>query len=855
MTKVGWILGIVTLALGANLLLGNYAPVSGSETINFVWEKKGSDIPGSLEAYGKNRVDYMVQKGKGTVTIVRSGMKKADATIVVSAHPTKSAQIAVAELNHYLEKITGARAKVVTDDSNPFEGPKILVGESKLTRALGLKNGDFAEQEYAIATYDDMLVLMGYDEPEYGLIDYEGNGLWDGFALQQWSLKPEWSKKVGSVYAVHTFLQKFCGIRWYLPGELGEVCPKKESITFKDVDLRLKPWSQYRQIYPYAFLDYFNFVGSEKKRVPMNARDLNLWELRMKLVGCEAFNANHSLIVEWFKPRFPDKKDILAQGYEHPSQLCLTSPELLKIVVQDANDYFTGKTNHERSSGDYFCVMPYDTDEYCKCPQCQTLIKSVAETKGYDFWTDRTSNYAWNLVNEVAKKVKKRNPDKWVNCCSYARYALVPDKVELSDNIAVEVCRVLTEGIKDPGYKRFYSQEIKDWAKTVRRWYLWEYFDHIQGNYSGNSFPGIFLREIAEDIRFLKENECRGIFNELSCYEGYLPNIAQDHLNLYVQLQLLNDATSDVDEILDEYCRLFYGPACEPMKKFFVKMEERFSNKENWKLEGDQIDANWDKICPLSELKKFKELINSASLLAEDEPYRTRVRLFKEAVYGMMEKNCIKHFVFMKSAKRRLIVPFLRDEKNLLKTDSNHVGNFYSLGGDPVISRTEAWVGYDNENIYVRVKCYEEQMDKIKAVIKPEDKEKMYICEDDCVELFIDVGRTRKNFYHILGNTNGAIAEQTLLDGKKSTFGNWTGASSRIEKGKDSWTITFTVPLKNLTKGGSVEKGTAWGLNICRDREVRSKSLEGKEMWTCWCPTDSGTWHKPEGYGVLEFGE
>ncbi|HOL67800.1 MAG TPA: DUF4838 domain-containing protein, partial [bacterium] len=584
--------------------------------------------------------------GQGTVVLARKGQARPEATIVLAANPTRSAQLAAAELNYYLEKMTGCRLPIVTEEVNPFQKPLVLIGESSLTRSLGLKNDDFQPQEYLIATYGPLLILMGHDEDEYGLIDYDGNGLWPGFTRTlDWSRKPEISKAVGSVYAVDEFLQRYCGIRWYLPGQLGEVCPERKEVSVSNVFLRRKPWTVYRSLYPPGISAPFDFLGSgrEIKRLP--ERDINLWYLRQKLVGVEAFNANHSLIADWFRQRFPEKKNLLARGYENPTQLCLTEPELLRLVCQDADDYFAGRSNFERSCGDYFCVMPHDTSQYCQCPRCEAKLKKPSGVAGFGFWNNLASNYVWGFVNQVAEHVRKYHPAGWVSCCAYARYTMVPDRVKLADNIAVMFCRVLVEGIKDPAYKNFYQQEIKKWAKTVKRWYLWEYFDHIQGNnIEPPNFPGIFLHEIAQDINFLKENGCRGIFNELSSSTGGVhPNFALDHLNLYVQLQLMNDASLSVDDLLDEYCRLFYGPAASPMKEFFTLMEQRFARPENWKLNPDQTDANWDVICPPAQLTTFDTLLQQALAAAQAEPYATRVRWVKETIWSVMEKNSLKH--------------------------------------------------------------------------------------------------------------------------------------------------------------------------------------------------------------------
>ena len=78
------------------------------------------------------------------ITLARDG--KPLATIVIGKSPTKSAQLAAAELQYHVEKITGVKLPVVSDEA-PVRGTSILVGESKATEALGLRNEDFKPQE------------------------------------------------------------------------------------------------------------------------------------------------------------------------------------------------------------------------------------------------------------------------------------------------------------------------------------------------------------------------------------------------------------------------------------------------------------------------------------------------------------------------------------------------------------------------------------------------------------------------------------------------------------------------------------------------------------------------------------
>jgi len=592
------------------------------------------------------------------ILIAAAGDPPRAAPIVLSARPTRSAQVAAAELRHYVQRITGAVLPELSDDAPVPDGQKILVGESALTRARGLCSEGFADQEYLVQTDGESLVLMGRDEPEYGEIDYTGTGLWPDFTLwYDWGLKPHASRGVGTVYAVHEFLRRVCGVRWYMPGELGEVCPQRATITVGRLDIRRRPWSTYRWIYPNSVYEPFHFHGSGRAPTRMAMRDVNLWHLRMKLVGIEAFNSNHSLLPQWFANRLAAdeavRADVMAKGYEEPDQLCLSSTNLLRIVCADADDYFEGRANHERSYGDYFKAMPHDNSRYCLCASCQAAVKPASSAKGFGFWSDRASDYVWGFVNRVAAHVGEAHPGKCVACCAYARYT-EPPSFEVEPNVAVEICRTLNEGIIDPAYRAYYRDLLKRWSGQAGRWYIWEYFDHIQGNYHGSHFPGVFLREIADDLRFLEAHRCRGLFNELSSDHGVVPNMAQDHLNLYVQLRLLDDIALDSEGIFNEYCGLFYGPAAEPMQRFFRLLEERFTDPRLNRIDPRDSQKNyakwarmnaWAYQCPPDVLRQFGALVADARTRAKEEPFRTRMRLIDEAVYGMMVKNCARFHV------------------------------------------------------------------------------------------------------------------------------------------------------------------------------------------------------------------
>ncbi len=77
--------------------------------------------------------------------IVRDGQPAC--AIVVAERPSPGARLAALELQSHVLKITGVELPL-RNDTEPSPGPRILVGESAATRALGLRGTDFPPQEY-----------------------------------------------------------------------------------------------------------------------------------------------------------------------------------------------------------------------------------------------------------------------------------------------------------------------------------------------------------------------------------------------------------------------------------------------------------------------------------------------------------------------------------------------------------------------------------------------------------------------------------------------------------------------------------------------------------------------------------
>ena len=97
------------------------------------------------------------------LTLVRDG--RPAATIIVAKTAGHSPWFAAGELQNHLKKITGATLPIVTDSAT-VQGTRILVGASRETEALCLRNAGFSPQEYLIGFRPDTLILMGQDRDD-----------------------------------------------------------------------------------------------------------------------------------------------------------------------------------------------------------------------------------------------------------------------------------------------------------------------------------------------------------------------------------------------------------------------------------------------------------------------------------------------------------------------------------------------------------------------------------------------------------------------------------------------------------------------------------------------------------------
>jgi len=602
-------------------------------------------------------VVFFVGAEATAVTLVEDG--KAAGVIVTAEKPTVAANLAVRELQYHIEAITGAKFEIKTAaEAVNVKGAHILVGESAATRKLGLENDDFQSQEYLIHVKNDTIILMGRDwldtpanRAEVGRsiadslntrkkINYSVATSRDNAKNQITVELPGLMDEQGTCYAVYDFLERFCGVRWYGPSPLNIVIPSKKTLTIPSTKIRRTPSLLHRVApgggWPILREQWSSHHGIQK--------DLFLRRIRY---GGERWGCNHSF--SSYRDRFlvknPDRPelfersrpDFFAVGWENEGfwrQLCMTNPDVIAQVVQDARDYFDGKgvKGRQLAVGDYFAVVPEDSNHWCKCGRCQAILeKGKSRDIKYTFGTGAASDYVFGFVNAVAKEVKKTHPDKYIATLAYHCYSY-PPTFELESNVAVAPCVQLCYGYWPGIFKndeKFYNEWIEENKRSGRRLHVWNYFHHpmeraLMNGF--NCFPLFMPDMISKWVKRYARDGVRGF---------YLCGVPPQ-LGYYLYMQTAFNADTDYQALTDEFFSLYFGDSAKPMKKFYFRIAE--INKEEGIIGGTEKDS-WEKLGTKPRMKELGRLMEQAVASARTDIEKRRVATWKKGIWDYMAQG------------------------------------------------------------------------------------------------------------------------------------------------------------------------------------------------------------------------
>jgi hypothetical protein len=354
-------------------------------------------IGGLLVASPAPAADGKVQAALATrpVTLVEKG--RATAVIVIPAGNNSSEAV---HLQRYVEKVSGAKLDIVTEDQLPEakRGARVFVGPCLATSRVVDIQG-LGPEGFVIKTEGNDLFIVGRDTTATGL------------------------KVAGTFYGVCEFLERYLGVRWLMPGPVGEVAPKQATIEIASANIRQEPMLCMR--------------GNASQRVAANqASNAGSWSAYQRLGSRVKVSTGHAFAGWWDKyhEQYPDIFAMQPNGTRmntnERERLCESNPTLWQLVAQE-------KIKELRANPDLLAVSISENDggpnHFCNCERCrswdapeiQELFKK--EPRLYSIQrSDLISDRVYRFYNEVAKLVQQELPDRYVSGYAYSTYQAGP---------------------------------------------------------------------------------------------------------------------------------------------------------------------------------------------------------------------------------------------------------------------------------------------------------------------------------------------------------------------------------------------------------------------------------------------
>lgn len=538
----------------------------------------------------------LVQDGKPVATIViRDSALQVEAYKPARGVPgtlDSKIKLAAVDLQTYIEKMSGAKLPIVSDVQD-VKGTVVLVGRSKRTDALtsvkipaGL-TAERTEEGYVVYAKGDTLVLAGNDEGPY----------------------------ICTYYAVAEFLRRQ-GVRWIMPSDMGEIVPKKATISCDNVNATEKPAFRYRTWWCNQPADLGAVEAIWKLRNKMQLAD-------DQLIGIpgDSYLRNYmpDLVLTNSKPELFAKN---LDGTVNPYMPNLMNPDAAKAVA----DKVIAAIQKSEAAGKRIHSLGFAPDD--GLPQDLTPKTMNEWNQGFTDWVGRegvatelsVSEEWFQFINRVAEYVCKVYPDFILTTNGYANRSLPPEGVKLHPNLGVMTAFIWADNTKPVTSPRSWQGQVmgaqlKRWCELCKRVFIYEYNATMLVT---ALTPVPQMRKTAANYSFFKKCGMNGFFNETTF--AYM----QDGIcNRYVRANLMWEPDINLQAFLDDYYKVWYGPAAKPAAAFWTAIEDA--------LLDSNLLGHEDRFLPWvysqGLIAALEKSCSEAEKLADTDVLKTRVRI------------------------------------------------------------------------------------------------------------------------------------------------------------------------------------------------------------------------------------
>ena len=237
----------------------------------------------------------------GAISITASS-----AEVLIAPDAPKATQFAAREMTNFLSQVLGAAVPLATA---PNDGKvAIVVGTNGWSSAAGVDPSALKRDGFVIRCVpaERRIYVAGCDDAKFDLV-----GAVAHYGPNSWKLPCE----CASTFAVYDFLERFAGVRFYFPGEIGTVVPRKAAIKVPAVEVKSEPDWRCRVVFTGEFGEWPDELP--RKEVWRRSR-LEQLRLGLHADGCCAVGIGRQRLLDfqfWYVQRHLTARLGLVQPY------------------------------------------------------------------------------------------------------------------------------------------------------------------------------------------------------------------------------------------------------------------------------------------------------------------------------------------------------------------------------------------------------------------------------------------------------------------------------------------------------------------------------------------------------------
>lgn len=551
--------------------------------------------------------------------IVEDG--KARAVIVVGSSRLLMAQLAAEDLRWHLEQASGAKLPLVQEkDVGELRGDPVrfVVGDGELSRKLGVTADDLRPEEFHIQSVGRDNVIVGHDLGE----------------------KPKRrpihaAASPATLFAVSHLLDRYLGVRWLWPGELGAFVPKRRTIVLPPLDITDRPDLEARG-FMIALPRNRGVAGTPNKTHDRIVAEAMHWSDRHQLGTRSSLRFGHAF-TKWWGDHYKTHPDYFAvppagaaQRGERGVKLCTSNPAVIDQVIADW-----------RAAGRpaSWNVCPNDGIGFCTCERCRSL-DAGGPFPAEHVWAPagRVDLSARHVIfqNTILARMKAERPDARLCAFAYGAYRNPPTNVHVESGTVLEFVH---------GYQA--RKEWQGWSDRGVKLALRPNWLH-----SGANAPYLTLHQVGDFLTFARQHGM--VQHRFDSLHGYW---ATQGPNYYLIARLSSRPDLTVDDVIAEYTSAF-GPAAPAIRRW-IHYWQNYSDKLAITLAAGgevSVDPNglYERTCRQNELPTHPllgswrvlphlyhegvltpadSLLNEATEMARNDPEATaRVNFLKDGL-------------------------------------------------------------------------------------------------------------------------------------------------------------------------------------------------------------------------------